>query len=178
MATTITKAIPADADSIAALLRTCWAAAYGSFLSEDALAAIALEWHHPDVLRQQIANPWIAFVLARAESGALVGVATAKETRDNSVLSVLRLYVLPSYQGQGIGSQLLREVLAAFPTVRRVELEVAEANVQGRTFWTKRGFRLCRRMEARVGDTTLALVAMERTVAAKPIDEANGPIAE
>ncbi|MGH7613989.1 MAG: GNAT family N-acetyltransferase [Gemmatimonadales bacterium] len=155
-----------DAGAIATLLRACWAATYDSFLSEDTLAMIALEWHHPDVLRRQIANPKVVFLLARTESGTLVGAATAKQVADGTILSIQRLYVHPSYQRQGIGSQLLRDVLAAFPHAQRLELEVAEANLQGRAFWTKHGFHESGRTQASVGEITLHMVAMEREVAA------------
>jgi ribosomal protein S18 acetylase RimI-like enzyme len=82
---------------------------------------------------------------------------------DGATVSVLRLYVLPDYQGQGIGSQLLNRALAAFPNAQRIELQVAEGNPSGLSFWTKRGFRACGHDEARIGDITLALISMERT---------------
>lgn len=166
MTTAISTATVADADAIAILLRDCWHATYSSFLSAETLAAIAQEWHHPDILRRQIANPKVAFLLARAESGVLVGVATVKTVLEGTVLLILRLYVHPSHQRQGIGSDLLRHAVAAFPSAERLELEVAEANPQGRAFWIKHGFQVTGRSRARVGETTLDLVAMERRVAA------------
>jgi len=45
---------------------------------------------------------------------------------DGATISVLRLYVLPEYQDQGIGTQLLNRALAAFPNAQRIELQVAE----------------------------------------------------
>ena len=166
MVTAISAAAPVDAESIATLLRTCWGATYSSYLSADALATIDHEWHHPDVLRRQIANPRVAFLVARTDSGVLVGVATVKLGQEESILSILRLYVHPSYQRQGIGTELLQSALAAFPTAQRLELEVAEANPSGRAFWTKHGFHESRRTQARIGDTILELVAMEKRVAA------------
>ena len=167
MSNTITRATVHDAQSVASLLRACWAEAYGGLLSPEALALIAQEWHHPDLLCRQITNPRAFFGLARTETGALVGVATVKQSLDGAVLSVQRLYVLASYQRQGIGSQLLSAALAAFPVPQRLELEVLEDNLSGRAFWAKQGFLVSGRAEARVGDTTLALVAMRRTVAAQ-----------
>jgi len=79
-------------------------------------------------------------------------------------MSILRLYVLPDYQGQGIGSELLNGALAAFPKARRIQLQVADGNPSGLSFWTKRGFRACGHDEAQIGDITLALISMARTV--------------
>jgi ribosomal protein S18 acetylase RimI-like enzyme len=166
MAITLHTATPSDADDIAGLLRASWAATYGSLLTPDELSAVAREWHHPDRLRQQMSNPRFGFLLARTDAGALVGVATVERSDDGATISVLRLYVLPDYQGQGIGTHLLNSALAAFPDAQRIELQVAEGNPSGLSFWMKRGFRPCGQDEARIGDTTLALISMERTVAA------------
>jgi GNAT superfamily N-acetyltransferase len=164
MSITLHTATPSDADDIAGLLSASWSATYGSFLTPDELGTVAREWHHPDRLRRQMSNPHVGFLLARTDAGVLVGVATVM-SEDGATVSVLRLYVLPGYQGHGIGSQLLERALATFPNVRRVELQVAEGNPSGLYFWTKRGFRACGHDEARVGDVTLALISMERAVA-------------
>jgi ribosomal protein S18 acetylase RimI-like enzyme len=166
MVTTLSNATIADADDVASLLRASWAATYGSFLTADELNTVAREWHHPDLLRRQISDSDFTFLVARTEPGVLVGVATVKGSRDGASISVLRLYVLPEYQGRGIGSQLLDVALAAFPKAQRVELQVAEGNPSGLSFWTKQGFRACGHDEVRLGDATLALISMERTVAA------------
>ena len=164
MAIMFHSATPSDADDIANLLGESWAATYGSFLTPDDLSAVAQEWHHPDRLRRQMSNSHVGFLLARTDTGALAGVATVQRSDDGATVSVLRLYVLPDYQGQGIGSQLLSRSLAAFPNAQRIELQVAEGNPAGLAFWTNRGFRACGHDEARIGDSTLTLISMERTV--------------
>ena len=160
----IVGATAADANDIAGLLRASWAATYGSFLTPDDLSTVSREWHHPDIVRRQISDPNVLFLVARTDTGILVGIATAMASGDGAILSMLRLYVLPDYQGQGIGSQLFNGAVAAFPKARQIQLQVAEGNPSGLSFWTKRGFRACGHDEARVGDTTLALISMERTL--------------
>jgi GNAT superfamily N-acetyltransferase len=166
MAITFDTATAADAADIASLLRTSWAATYGSFLGPDVLNAVAQEWHHPDGLRRQMSDPRIAFHLARSDTGALAGVATVRQSEDGATVSVLRLYVRGEQQGRGIGSQLLERSLGAFPDARRIELQVAEGNATGVSFWLKRGFRVCGHDEVRIGGGTLALVSMERSIPA------------
>jgi ribosomal protein S18 acetylase RimI-like enzyme len=167
MTITLQTATPSDAADIASLLSAVWAATYGSFLTPDELSAIARELHHPDGLRRQMSDPGVGFLLARTDTGALVGVATVKQADDAKTVSVLRLYVLREYQGQGVGSRLLDRALAPFPNAQRIELHVAEGNPAGLSFWTKRGFRACGHDEPRIGDVELALIAMERTVVAQ-----------
>lgn len=164
MAITLHTATPSDADDIASLLAVSWRAAYGAILTPDELAIVAREWHHPDRLRLQISNPLVRFLSARTDTGVLVGVAKVMRSGDGATVTILRLYVLPGYQGQGIGSRLLDRAVAAFPTAQRIVLQVAEGNPSGLSFWTKRGFRACGPDEARIGDVTLPLISMERTV--------------
>ncbi len=166
MAITLSHARPSDVGDISGLLRTSWAATYAHFLSADELNGIALELHDAAALRRQISDPRVRFLVARAGGSAIVGIATVVQSEDETMVSVLRLYVLPEYQGQGIGTKLLNDALAGFPSTRRLELQVAEGNPSGLSFWTNRGFRECGREEVLVGSTTLGLISMERTVAA------------
>ena len=166
MAISLHAATPADAGDIACLLRASWASTYGSLLTPDELSSVAQQWHHPDRLRDEVSNPRVRFLLARTDTDALVGVATVRLSDDGATLSVLRLYVLPNYQGQGIGSQLLNQALAAFSDAQRIELQVAEGNPSGLSFWMRRGFRACGQDQVRIGNTTLVLISMERTAAA------------
>jgi ribosomal protein S18 acetylase RimI-like enzyme len=166
MSIAISSAVLADADAIAALLEQCWAATYSSFLSTRALQEVAQQWHHPDILRRQIINPRVVFLLARTDSGILVGAGNAKLVSEGAAIDVQRLYVHSAYQRQGIGSRLLRTMLATFPEAQMVELEVAELNELGRAFWTKSGFRESGRSRMEVGDAALELVKMSKVVAA------------
>src|SRR2546427_13304700 len=120
MAITLHAATPSDADEIASLLGASWAATYGSFLTSDELSAVAREWQHPDHLRRQMSNPRVGLLLARTDTGALVGVATVKRPDVGVIVSVLRLYVLLDYHGQGIGFRLLNRTLAADPNAERI----------------------------------------------------------
>ena len=165
MAITISRASLSDADAIAEFLHTCWDDTYGSFLSAETLSTIASEWHSPELLRGQITDPRIVFLVARTDV-SLAGVATAKRSRDEEMLTVLRLYVLSGHQRRGIGTELLKTALAASPKTRRVELEVAEGNPHGLSFWIKQGFRASGRSHAQAGNTAIPLITMERTVPA------------
>jgi ribosomal protein S18 acetylase RimI-like enzyme len=115
---------------------------------------------------RQITNPKVAFLLARTYSGILVGAGNAKLVADGAAIDFQRLYVHSAYQRQGIGSHLMRTILAALPKAHTVELEVAELNGVGRAFWMKRGFRESGRSQIEVGDAVLDLVKMSKGVAA------------
>lgn len=59
-----------------------------------------------------------------------------------SIIFIQDLLVLPSYQGQGIGTHLVKQVLARFHAVRqKVLLTIDETDT--RFFYEKCGFRSC-----------------------------------
>ncbi|HSW99671.1 MAG TPA: GNAT family N-acetyltransferase [Patescibacteria group bacterium] len=55
--------------------------------------------------------------------------------------SVAQLNTLPKYQGQGVGSIMLEEVLRPFDPNQRPTAYVFDENKEGLDWWTHRGFR-------------------------------------
>ncbi|MDH3606677.1 MAG: GNAT family N-acetyltransferase [Acidimicrobiia bacterium] len=95
-----------------------------SFLSEDFLATE----------RQQIAEHWLpmAEVIVYETDGRVVGFLALVGNEVGAI------FVLPSYQGRGIGRSLMDRARESLPVL---ELDVFEANTIGRRFYDAYGFR-------------------------------------
>lgn len=78
-----------------------------------------------------------AVVLAREESGAVVGFITAISD-GVSCAYIPHLEVLPAYQGQGIGSELVRRMLARLSQLYMIDL-LCDPDVQ--PFYERLGMR-------------------------------------
>jgi ribosomal protein S18 acetylase RimI-like enzyme len=76
-------------------------------------------------------------LIAHAD-GRPVGLCVATIMEDRNTL--LRFYVLPAYQGKGIGTKLWNEMLRCLPADRPTYLEVATYNKKAQRFYEKRGF--------------------------------------
>jgi len=161
----VETAQPADAAEIASVARRAWHAAYGEFLSADAIDATVDEWYAPASLRGTIDREESVFVVAvdddaagdggvnddaagdggdveRARDGRIVGFLNAgySESVGNVVLS--RIYALPDYWGSGIGTAMLgcvarRLVEAGYD---RISAVVLADNEVGRSFYDARAF--------------------------------------
>ena len=93
-------------------------------------------WIHN--VKQALANDknthgWLAKI-----DNAIVGYSFAKKMEEKN--NIMSLYVLPTYQKQGIGRKLMEKMLAWFTNTNPVVLEVASYNTNAITFYTSFGF--------------------------------------
>ena len=135
-----------DAEEVHEVLRVTWADTYNGILSDAVINAASSVWHSAETLRRQMKNRDILFA-GYLEEGKLRGIARAAKAEGDTV-KVFQLYVLPSDQRRGIGSQLMRYVQGWFPDARKFTISVAPANQKGVSFYRKLGFRF-------VGETIL-----------------------
>jgi ribosomal protein S18 acetylase RimI-like enzyme len=127
-----------DLPIIQNLLRTCWHATYDGIYGVDQVRAITRDWHSLDKLKNNLDQPYSEFILSEGAKG-IAGMAYAKQANPEFVM-LHQLYVLPQYQGQGIGRELLAEIEAAFPDAKAIRLEVEAANFGAVRFYEKCGF--------------------------------------
>jgi len=146
----IREATPQDAPQIALVHIKTWQQAYRHIFPADKLAALGQD-HATRTERWQanINNPdhLPAFFVAENPDGEIVGIAAAgkqlKETYPFDA-EIFLIYILPNYQGKGIGRGLLSA------TVRKLQqlgfssliLWVLAKNTPGRRFYGKIGGRL------------------------------------
>lgn len=60
--------------------------------------------------------------------------------KENGKERILALYVLPQYQGQGIGNELILTGLDWIGTDKKIYINVVEYNIQAISFYKKHGF--------------------------------------
>ncbi len=120
----IRRAIPQDADAIAFVHRTSMGEAL-PYLPDLHTPEEDRQWVATVVLPNQVV--WVAEC-----DGEIVGVAALHDGW------LEQLYMLPGYQGMGIGSALLAEVMAASP--EGLNLWAFQRNERARAFYERRGF--------------------------------------
>lgn len=91
----------------------------------------------PEALRKGFANSLLT--LAAYQDGELIGICRAVGDGE-TIVFVQDLLVLPAYRRQGVGSALLRAVLARYAHVRQIEL-AADDTAQTAAFYRSAGFR-------------------------------------
>jgi GNAT superfamily N-acetyltransferase len=127
-----------DIEGVHHLLIETWHDTYDALLGAARVDEITGQWHAVPALMRQLAEPGTTFLVAFCD-GILAGHAYAF-TREPSALILARLYILPRYQRQGIGSGLLAAVIARHPGSRVVRLQVEAENINGISFYRTKGF--------------------------------------
>ena len=90
-----------------------------------------LSHHNPDAIRQDIEKGLV--YLATDENGRPVGTVTLRKNE------ILRLFVLPHFQGKGYGKMLLD--FAEGMVAKQFDAVIVDASLSAKSLYLKRGYR-------------------------------------
>ncbi|SHH22581.1 GNAT family N-acetyltransferase [Halobaculum gomorrense] len=155
-----------DAQAIAAVARRSWHAAYGEFLSEEAIDATVDEWYAPKTIRRHV-DAAGTFLVAEAEADdaggdpmhkrvdpeSLLGFAHARYDSGVGNVVLRRIYVAPDAWGEGVGTALLGAVAHRFVDDHdRISAVVFAENGVGLSFYERHGFETVGEQTTAFGD--------------------------
>jgi len=148
----IVVAQPEDIPALRATAAASWWATYGDYLSASYIEDFLARAYSKTRLLAQVADTNSYFLVAKCCEGksdeALIGfgqVGPCFQRVDNAPVApadLYRLYLLPAWQGRGIGSRLLTELEAwlrqkGYPLYGAY---VHERNEPAQRFYTRQGF--------------------------------------
>jgi len=155
-------ATPDDADAIERIRTDTWRAAYRGLMPDGILDALGYDGSRR---RQQMAVMAAdRFALVAEHDGAVVGFAYGGPSRAEDAAhqgEIYAIYVLPSHQGHGHGSALMR----------RSARELLERGWRGMLIWVLRENHPSRRFYERMGGTHLRDRDTDREIEGTTITE-------
>lgn len=154
----VRSAAATDIPAVRALLEETWHVTYDALLGRDKVTDISRRWHAEEVLAAEIGRAAQVFLVAEVD-GQIAGTASAKLS-GGSHLDLNRMYILPHFQGRGLGKSLLDAVIAAFPAAQAIHLEVEPNNAPAIGFYQRAGFSEVARGNACGGDTAAGVAHM------------------
>lgn len=161
MTAVIRRARPGEEFAVSRLLAETWHDTHDATLGRAEVAAITARWHAPDLLRTQIDDSSRCFLVAEEKGGMLVGHALSW-LDDAGTINLLRLYVRPGFQDEGLGRRLLDATVAAFPGADALRLEVQPDNRRAIRFYERRGLRIVGETGAGGGLTDIPALIMTK----------------
>ncbi len=128
----IRRATAGDTQSIATVVKESWLASNSRLLPADSAKALT----HGDRLAETVTLHWQAIQVAEVD-GKVVGAVGV-----NDLGHMWMLYVLPDYQGLGIGSALYNAAIESIKQTGQPKamLEVLAANESAVAFYRTRGW--------------------------------------
>jgi len=130
---------PADGNDLKAVVevgRRTWPVTYGPIAGEDYVAMGLAKWWTEDANVPAIRA---GRVTVAEVDGTVVGIAAVGPHEHHLVL--WKLYVLPEYQGKGIGSALVESVVvSAMGLHPEIRISYLEGNTLAEAFYRGKGF--------------------------------------
>jgi ribosomal protein S18 acetylase RimI-like enzyme len=128
-----------DVPAIRKLLVETWHDTYDALYGVEKVTEITDDWHSIRSLTARLVQPRSEYLVAD-DGKVLGGMAFAQAEESGDSVELRQLYVLPPFQGRGIGGMLMEEILVSFPEAKRFVLEVEAANEKAIGFYLSHGF--------------------------------------
>jgi len=146
----------ADFPAVRKILWETWSAAYSAFIPLEDLKAYLESTYRIDALSEIYDNPHVRGFIAEAD-GEAVGYARTQFHRDEKRIYLASLYILPGFQGTGIGGRLLRaaEDEALANRLKELWVGVMAQNVHAGRWYERRGFHFVLEEPFRMARTTV-----------------------
>lgn len=128
-----------DLQAVRDLLVETWHDTYDAIYGVKRVTGITDDWHSLASLKRRLDQPNGEFLVAD-DGKRLGGMAYASADTMGKTVMLHQLYVLPAFQGRGIGGMLLDEIIESFPDATLFRLEVEEANARAIGFYAAQGF--------------------------------------
>lgn len=138
----IRPATAADVPAVRDVLVTTWHDTYDAIYGLQRVNAVTADWHSADALGRLVSFGPASLMIA-VRDGKIIATATARMIAATQA-KLDRLYVLPSAQGHGIGTRLMRETLSRLPDASTVVLEVEPQNRKAVDYYRAQGFSYVR----------------------------------
>lgn len=142
-----------------------WRATYGTFIPDKDLVLFHRTFFSEDHLMQYMSSPDLCGFLAEVD-GETVAFAKTYFAAHESTFYLSSLYVLPEFQGMGIGKTMLdvSEEIALAHSAEEVWLGVMKQNGKALQWYRQLGFEFVREAPFMMGETSVPHLIGFRTI--------------
>ena len=172
----VRRAMPTDAAAVRDIAAVTWRDTYVGIIPESVQDEIIARFYHPTVLADQMVRAGSVFLVAERPAGAGESdragatsghnlVAFCQATRLDDRVEVDRLYVLPGWQGRGIGRTLLETAIALAVDADAglvVTVNAEAENKKARAFYERLGFVAVGEERWPAGEVDLPIIVYAR----------------
>ena len=128
-----------DIKQVQEVAKTSWNATYEGIIPFD-IQERFLNSAYSDEMMQKRLN--VSFLYVAEIDGKIVGFANFSPIKEEGIVELGAIYLLPQHQGEGIGTALLNEGLKNLEGAKSVYISVEKENRTGKNFYRAKGFQV------------------------------------
>lgn len=121
-----------DIPDIQDLLRLSWHAAYDNILGHDKVTKLTKNWHSHERLNEDLIKPNCQFLVLTIQN-EICATSFVNHQGKEAILS--RMYILPKWQHNGLGTELMNMILASIGKETCISLTVEPQNSNAIQFY-------------------------------------------
>lgn len=146
-----------DIPSVQDVANISWHATYSHILPLEVQDKFLASAYNTSMLKKRMRR---SDIFVAEIDGKVVGFAQFMSPDRQGKAQLIALYLVPDYQGQGLGTALLNEGLKQLAPVSELYLHVERDNHQGRRFYQAKGFEVVDEFTEDFGGHTLNTIKM------------------
>ncbi|QHE52760.1 GNAT family N-acetyltransferase [Pontibacillus sp. HMF3514] len=128
-----------DINEVQEVAKTSWNFTYEGLIPLDIQERFLNSAYNDEMMlkRLDVSSLYIA-----EKDGKIVGFANFSPVKEEGIVELGAIYLLPEYQGEGIGTALLQEGIKKLNGAKSVYISVEKENKIGTNFYRAKGFQV------------------------------------
>ncbi|MFX3622848.1 MAG: N-acetyltransferase family protein [Ectobacillus sp.] len=136
---TIRKMEQKDIARVQQVAKISWHATYEGIIPYEVQENFLQVAYSHDMMQKRLEG---SLIFVAEFAGGIVGFANFSLVTAKGEAELAAIYILPEYQGGGIGTALLKEGIKNLDGIKEIYINVEKENKIGRTFYEAKGFQV------------------------------------
>ncbi|MGG4013203.1 N-acetyltransferase family protein [Bacillus smithii] len=128
-----------DIEQVQQVAKRSWNDTYEGIIPHKIQESFLRSAYHDEMMLRRLEQ---SFIFVSEANGKVVGFANFSPVKENGTTELLAIYLLPEYQGKGIGTALLKEGIKNLTGAKKVFVDVEKENQIGTNFYKAKGFEI------------------------------------
>ncbi|WNS73557.1 GNAT family N-acetyltransferase [Bacillus sp. DTU_2020_1000418_1_SI_GHA_SEK_038] len=126
-----------DIPQVQNVAKSSWNHTYEGIIPRDIQDNFLKSAYNYEMMKRRLEH---SYLYVSEIDGKIVGFANFSPVKEHGEIELGAIYLLPEYQGKGIGTALLREGLHLIEGINEVYINVERDNHIGKNFYDAKGF--------------------------------------
>ena len=157
----IRKMVKEDTKQVQKAVKKSWNATYEGIIPIEIQKNFLNGAYNDEMMKRRLEH---SLMLVAEADDTILGFANFTPVNKKNHTELSAIYLLPEYQGEGIGSALLNAGIEKLKDVKEIHLDVEKENKIGKRFYKAKGFKVVNEYDDNFDGHILKTVRMVLTL--------------